>query len=305
MSTLRFLLSLTFAKTNQCTASKSLLLEKGSMTRLPTSNPSSLITALKLEGSKHVGCDPRLNSHEITVANEFRASWYLNPFAKVPFSHPKGIKSSNRHLSMSDPIYETTDTFFDGSFFSNTVHELRCKFNSPQAVLEEATSQKALFFEHHNFAKKLNQRAIDWAVVNAPAPVSEDVKNEPVCGLLPVMISLVRVDLELSHLRQAPNSRGQKVIPKDPFVYHGDRIRDHPIPSFGGKMYCKILSPAKVLDWVYTDSLRVEPNILEILADMFDFQQPIEQQHVLLDCIGQKEDTIQGSRSTSISVFLD
>lgn len=31
---------------------------------------------------------------------------------------------------------------------------------------------------------------------------------------------------------------------------------DHPVPFAGGKLYCKILSPAKVLDWMYTDALR-------------------------------------------------
>ena len=31
---------------------------------------------------------------------------------------------------------------------------------------------------------------------------------------------------------------------------------DHPVPFAGGKLYCKLLSPARVLDWMYTDSLR-------------------------------------------------
>jgi hypothetical protein len=31
---------------------------------------------------------------------------------------------------------------------------------------------------------------------------------------------------------------------------------DHPIPFANGKLYMKLLSPARVLDWMYTDSLR-------------------------------------------------
>lgn len=31
---------------------------------------------------------------------------------------------------------------------------------------------------------------------------------------------------------------------------------DYPLKAIGGMLYCKLLSPAKALDWMYTDSLR-------------------------------------------------
>jgi hypothetical protein len=31
---------------------------------------------------------------------------------------------------------------------------------------------------------------------------------------------------------------------------------DHPVLFAGGKLYGKVLSPARVLDWIHTDSLR-------------------------------------------------
>lgn len=42
---------------------------------------------------------------------------------------------------------------------------------------------------------------------------------------------------------------------------------DHPVPFSGGKLYCKLLSPAKALDWMYTDSLRSQTEISKIVNE--------------------------------------
>ena len=54
---------------------------------------------------------------------------------------------------------------------------------------------------------------------------------------------------------------------------------DHPIPLAGGKMYAKVLSPAKALDWMYTDSMRPDPNLAETMSSYlsthFSFLAPV------------------------------
>ena len=42
---------------------------------------------------------------------------------------------------------------------------------------------------------------------------------------------------------------------------------DHPVPFVGGKLYCKLLSPAKALDWMYTDSLRSPTKLGKVLNE--------------------------------------
>ncbi|CAB9519247.1 expressed unknown protein [Seminavis robusta] len=245
-----------------------------------------LLTALQLEGSTHVGSDPTkgspfvnkmqkelLSEHalpKVTVSNEFRASWYLNPFAKVPFFHPK-VHSSKDYGSLemetyADPVHEKTDACFDAGFFSNTVHELRCKFNSPQAVLQAATGDDRVKFDPcHNFAKDLNEKTLAWAMENAPTRVKRRYQQRGV--------QLVPGD-DINH------SSGPSWIwsymnyendPQDPNcrVVRSHTMAtptDHPIPAAGGKLYCKLLSPAKALDWMYTDSLRLKINPVEELV---------------------------------------
>jgi Alpha/beta hydrolase family len=234
-----------------------------------------MLDALELEGSRNVGCDPSVGSiwtseiqlellkkagvpnvGNLDIADEFRPSWYLNPLAKVPFYHPKVEKAQDGTVfvkTMTDPIYEKTDEIFDGGFFSNTVHELRCKFNSPQATLEKIKGRRVPFDTNHNFAKDLNQIAIDWAMAKAPQRVlrryikdgaqlvtGDDISHNNGLTWIWSYLSFKKTNQRecqvRSHVMTTPT--------------------DHPIPAAGGKMYCKVLSPAKVLDFMYTDSLR-------------------------------------------------
>ena len=214
----------------------------------------------------------------VLSSDEFHASWYLNPLAEVPFFHPKVTKAEDDSYikieTMSDPIYEKTDSLFDGGFFSNAMHELQCKFNSPQAVLEESAGQKMPFEPPKDFAKQLNEETIAWALENAPARVRRRYEQSGV-RLVP--------GEDITH-HSGPSWIWSYLTYKRSQTKDGRNCRkvhshtmvtptDHPIPAAGGKMYCKVLSPAKVLDWMYTDSLRPELNPLTLLlSEVFSFR---------------------------------
>jgi Alpha/beta hydrolase family len=211
------------------------------------------------------------------IKDEFHQSWWINPFHDPPFYHPsieaasfentKIINATSSAMTaqplpptkvlkletVSEPVYEKSDMYlFDAGFFSNAALEIRCKFNSRQAILE-AAGEKVPFESECGSCSKMNERTIEWALEQVPESVKrrylergtklvagKDIEHSAGPTWIWSYMDYRRVDdrtMELdSHIMSTP--------------------LDHPVPASGGKLYCKLLSPAKALDWIYTDSLR-------------------------------------------------
>jgi hypothetical protein len=215
------------------------------------------------------------------IKDEFHQSWWINPLHDPPFYHPKihaadmiseftsyenatAMMNTTRVSSadfqkiinmgtVSEPVYEKPDMYlFDAGFFSNAALELRCKFNSRQAILQAA----GIDVPHESecgTCSKMNERTIQWALEQVPESVRQryldrgiklvtgkDIEHSAGPTWIWSYMDYRRVDdktMEIdSHIMSTP--------------------LDHPVPASGGKLYCKLLSPAKALDWIYTDSLR-------------------------------------------------
>ena len=198
--------------------------------------------------------------NEANVHDEFRRTWYINPFAKIPFYHPSVTNNGNSNVNIetvTEGIYEKADFFVDAGFFSNTAIELRSKLNSPQAILN-AIGVSIPFESNQNTCSEINQMTIQYALENAPDIVKKRYMDQGI---------KLQAGVDISH-----NNGPTWIWSHLDFTKEGDcdldepcRIidshtmntpLDHPVPFAGGKLYCKLLSPAKVLDWMYTDSLR-------------------------------------------------
>lgn len=246
-----------------------------------------LLEAMELEGNHHLatpcnlceddGCDLDGNCYpgspwveqiqqNITpdniqvdeVSDQFRRVWYFNPFADPPFYHPQVKRNDNavKIETVSEAVYEKPDFFFDGGFFSNTAVELKAKLNSPQAIWD-ALDVSVPFKPRRNACSKMNEFTIQHAINSAPDIVRE---------------RYLKRGIKLQVGRDIVHSSGPAWIWSHlDFSTEGDcgnedcRIidshtmstpLDHPVPFAGGKLYCKLLSPARVLEWMYTDSLR-------------------------------------------------
>ena len=115
------------------------------------------------------------------IADEFRRTWYINPFADPPFYHPHVDQSSNGDNkvnigTVTEGVYEKQDYFFDGGFFSNTAVELRSKLNSPQAIMD-ALDVPIPFEAGCNTCSKMNEMTINWALDHAPEIVKKRYKE--------------------------------------------------------------------------------------------------------------------------------
>ena len=212
--------------------------------------------------------------------NEIHRCWFLNPLAEVKFYHPsidcdkQSTTSKVNMNTVSELVYEATDSIFDGGFFSNAPSEIRAKFNSPQAILEAAGVETAepTAVAPENFAKELNAKTIEWALAKVPEQVRQRYLERGV-------LLHAGKDLEQNN---GPSWIWSSLAFRPGVDKDGRRCRfldsptmktatDHPIPAVGGKVYCKLLSPSKALDWIYTDSLRPpEPqNMLQsVLSSM-------------------------------------
>ena len=229
-----------------------------------------------------------------TTKNEIHRSWFINPFAEVPFYHPKVKKTTDEPSSsgcvanyedarpttielqtISELVYDVSDRIFDGGFFSNAPTEIRCKFNTRQSILN-ACGVDVPFNkdDDEDMASKINAKTIEWALSKVPPAVRE---------------RYVRHGVQLKAGKDLPKRSGPS------WIWTGLTFRsgidedgreckfldsptmntplDHPIPSVGGKFYCKLLSPSKALDWIYTDSLRRTPSPLSSLVPIERRQQ--------------------------------
>lgn len=225
-----------------------------------------------------------------TVKDEFRESWWINPFADPPFYHPhvnvvasEGVTHRLEVGTVTEAVYEKQDYFlFDGGFFSNTALELRSKFNSIEAILQASganhhdNDKQSNAAASSNICSKMNALTIEWAIEHAPAVVKkrylergiklkagQDIEhhsgpswiwshlnfgNKGECG------EETEEVLETSLLPDDDYNDAEECRIIDSHTMQTPL--DHPIPAAGGKLYCKLLSPARVLDWMYTDSLR-------------------------------------------------
>ena len=212
----------------------------------------------------------------LEVQDEFRRSWYINPFADPPFYHPHVIKkavgdSNNERFELgtvSEAVYEKPDFFFDGGFFSNTALEIRSKFNSIEAVASAMGGTVEEGEKPRNICSKMNAKTINWALNNAPAIVKQRYLERGIQLRAGQDIehhsgpSWIWTHLNFSKKGSCDNNEGDdgsESEDEECCIIDSHSMQtsmDHPVPFAGGKLYCKLLSPARVLDWMYTDSLR-------------------------------------------------
>ena len=198
-----------------------------------------------------------LEESKVKNTDEFRNVWRV-----FPFFHPKienTCDASDRNCvletrTVSQAVYEKLDSL-DTAFAPVSASEIRVKFKSRQSIFTAVGEEFVDFDESDGDSEcqKLNQLALDWAI-NAssskaltryhqkgiPMIMGPDLgpyNNGPQWIWSPLTMELMGGKLQVS-----------SPCLKTPL--------DFPIKKAGGMHYCKLLSPARALEWIYTDSLR-------------------------------------------------
>ena len=140
--------------------------------------------------------------------------------------------------------------------------ELRTKMKSRKVIWEAAGLGKQsgdVDKKNLTLCKRANQAAWDWALDNADADVKArfEKSGEPF-----VMVDDVEAPIGLSGpewikktLVYTRNAQSKSIeVQSWMFVVPESPIKSKYLPT--GMHYCKLLSPARCIEWIYTDGLR-------------------------------------------------
>jgi len=152
----------------------------------------------------------------------------------------------------------------DYGFMPLSAQELRTKMSSRQSAYAAIGLKAENFTETDGLSRcrEINIGAIDWARAVAPPRVVERwerkgrglVVGEDI-GPLNCGPSWINTPLQY----EISSSSNGSLVVRSPTLM---TPLDYPVGLIAGYHYCKLLSPARVMEWFYTDSLRKNETVM-------------------------------------------
>jgi len=152
---------------------------------------------------------------------------------------------------------------FDAGFPPVTASEIRAKMKSRQATYRQTIDPTAKLADTDklDFCKEINEKAFAWAHAQAPPRTKE---RFDAIGVQPVFDSDIRHRVQIGPVWINGPLRLQERYDKSSgrYVWHVRSptmvtdVSAHIYPDSAGFHYCKLLSPARALEWMYVDGLR-------------------------------------------------
>lgn len=168
------------------------------------------------------------------------------------------------HTTVSQQIYDSNDSS-DTGFPPATAHEIRVKMKSRQEFAMHSTNPTADFSldSEESVCKKINQFAYQWGLdrVSEKArkrfeeygqPMVFEEDKEPNLPIGPLFINAA---LKMEDDVDSNNNPILKVT-STAFKTPHEGFVTKLYPDSNGYHYCKLLSPARVVEWIHTDGLR-------------------------------------------------
>jgi len=158
-----------------------------------------------------------------------------------------------------------------------SAYELKSKLKSKQAVWQQAKQPGAIpgLDKSMQTCSSINAAALDWALKHADAEVLERFKKsgEPLVMVDDIVAPVgmhgpTWIANELNYTREANSTSptGTHVTVQSWTFVVANTNEGH-VPWFFpvGMHYCKLLSPARAMEWIYTDSLR-KPAVTTVMV---------------------------------------
>jgi len=210
-----------------------------------------------------------LETVSYAIEDQFHVVYDVYPddhFAKIWNSCPEW-ESPNCTLNITTVTQALYDTFtgFDTGFFYASASELRAKLISRQSVYVHAGDANANFtqLDGGSLCAYINNLAVQWAYSNAGSAATDryNTIGEPYvmgpdedtpfdAGPLWVFTALKYTQNDTSGV---PEVEVQSACLRTPVNFF--------VAPVAGFHYCKLLSPARAMEWLYIDSLRLRGSL--------------------------------------------
>lgn len=194
-----------------------------------------------------------------------------------PFHLPNIFNECSTDLTKPCQINITTVTqplLKAGNLFPSTAvvlsaFEMKTKFKSRQAIWEKAGLGKGTddLDKGTNNCKLINEQAYQWALNNAESTVRSTflTYGEPY-----VMVNDVEapigitgptwIEKEMIYTRKKDTKTGKSRIEIQSWSFVVANTKQGDVPWYFpvGMHYCKLLSPARAMEWIYTEGIRAQ-----------------------------------------------
>ena len=175
-------------------------------------------------------------------------------------SDPKST-CSIQVTTVTQPIYSDLDSL-DTGFYYQSASELRVKLKSRQSLLLAAGVNPSLIqFNATDTAgyncAKINQASYDWALKNAgtKAKARYTKIGEPLVMGKDIFLSNAGPAWIWNPMEYKETTQGTTKV-TNVYAPSSHTPVDYPLKAAAGFHYCKVLSPARAMEWIYIDGLR-------------------------------------------------
>lgn len=164
--------------------------------------------------------------------------------------------------TVTQAVYSALNPF-DTGFSYTSASELRAKLKSRQSLYTAAGRKDVNFTETDVDASRcaeINQLAWRWALDHAGADATArfDAIGEPY-AMGPDVFKGNVGPVWIYNPLQYNEAKDKSVVTLDAPCSHTPM--DYPIKAAAGYHYCKLLSPARAMEWLYIDSLRAKGSL--------------------------------------------
>lgn len=209
--------------------------------------------------------EAHITNVKLTADDNFHKVWTVVPDPLPSCLNNCTLQTPNCQLlcvSVTELSYNTYDSL-DNGFYPISADEMKTKMSSREALLTAAGLSNVKFnlTDGWSSCKFINDKAIEWALANA-SPESR------------ARFSLKGEKYQTVEDKDALNGGSwiiqylnyQEVLQNGvPVVQIGSYTSRYPLdywlPLSSGFHFCKLLSPARVMEWIYLDSLKKQGGI--------------------------------------------
>ncbi len=194
----------------------------------------------------------RSNTHEHTRSN-------------IGTACELGKKCTIETTTVTMPVYEKKDTLLDTGLYPVTADEYRTKLKSRQAIWESAGLTNVSFPDtdknNVSICKSINEAAYEWALSHASdvARARFEKLGQPYRFVDDVYSGIgITGPTWIHNALSFKTSDDKKYVEVTApyFATENKNLGDEPYTDTVGYHYCKLLSPARAMEWIYVDGLR-------------------------------------------------